>query len=288
MAPAQPSSLRQAPKRVCISDPEVQVVEDPSKKSETAPSQAARLRVEAAVAPYHTAIQTIAITASKAFNRLKSKIRKQEQTLQRFDNENEIPGSAKLNFKLTASPAIMEMDKFKQQATLMDKAVAEFQIAAKKAIKSVAELRLAQDRKDVLATLFETLHRLGELLLLENRPDSKEHPVAKFTWFVAGKLDEQIFKNSDTTRDEVRNTIRQNISDDNTEAGSDVVVFERGENDRFADLLTRISPILHSVFVDSWNAQMETYRKADIDRTLSKKAKEQLTGKEAENVLFLT
>jgi hypothetical protein len=284
MAPAQPSILRgQAPKRVRISEPEVEVVEDPSKKLETAPSQAARSRVEAAVAPYPEAIQLIALSASKAYNRLKSKIRTQEKTIKRFDDDQEIPGSAKLNFKLTASPDIMEMDEFKQQAALMETAVADFQQTAKKAIKSVAELRLANDRKAVLETLFETLHRLSELLLLENNPDSKDHPVAKFAWFVAGKMDVQIFEGCDTMRDHVRNEIKRNIDDDNNmETGTDVLTFERGENDRFADLQTRISPILHSIFVDSWNAQIDTYRKADIDRTLSKKAKELLLGKEAE------
>jgi hypothetical protein len=277
-----PATLPPALKRVRISDPEVEVVEDPSKNPETAPSQAARLRVEAAVALYPDAIKTIALSANKAFNRLKSKIRSQEKTLERFDDAKEIPGSAKLNFKLTASPAIMEMDEFKQQAALMEKAVTDFQQSAKKAIKSVAELRLANERKEVLVTLFETLHRLSELILLENDPDSKEHPVAKFSWFVAGKMDAQIFKSCDTLRDHVRNEIKRNIDDDNTAAGSDIITFQAGENQRFADLTTRISPLLHAIFVDSWNAQIETYRKAEIDRTLSKKAKEQLLGKEAE------
>jgi hypothetical protein len=273
-----------ARKRVRISIPEVEVVEDPSKKSETAPSQAARLRVEAAVALYPQAIQTIALSASKVYNRQKSKIRSQDATIKRFDDENEIPGSAKLNFQLTAPPAIMEMDEFKTQATLMETAVAAFQKAAKSAIKSVAEIRLEYEKTTATATLLETLQRLCELILLENRHDSKEQPVAKFAWFVAGKLPLQVFKECYCSQDHIRNELKRNIDDDNQEEGNGVLQITSGDNDRFADLTTRVGPILTSIFVDSWNAQIDSYRQAEITRTLAKKAKELLLVKAAENV----
>ena len=151
--PAQPALKRTR----FSSDVDVQVIESNSSIKETAPSQAARATVAAAVASYPEPIRNIAASASKAFNGHKSKIRNQEKTIQRFGNEDEIPGSAKLNFKLTAPPAIMESDDFKEQAVIMEAAVAEFQKIAKRAIKTVAELRLIANKHQVTQTLHETM-----------------------------------------------------------------------------------------------------------------------------------
>ena len=169
MTPAQP-----ALKRTRFSeDVEVQVIENISSIKETAPSKAAQATVASAVASYPETIRTIATSASKAYNGLKSKIQNQEKTLLRFSNDDEIPGSAKLKFKLTAPPDIMESDDFKSQALLMEKAVSEFQKTAKQAIKTVTELSLNNNKHQVTMMLHKTMQQFCELILLENKPASK-------------------------------------------------------------------------------------------------------------------
>ena len=83
----------QATKRTRFEDDANNAVKRP------APTKAAASMVEAAVATYPHAIQIIAKAASKDYNSLKAAIRNTQHIIERFDDDEEIPGSAKLNFK---------------------------------------------------------------------------------------------------------------------------------------------------------------------------------------------
>jgi hypothetical protein len=276
--PAQPPN-----KRVRISDQvEVRVINDSNRTTETAPSQAARVTVETAVASYPEPIQLIALAASKTFNGQKNKIRTQVQKIDRFDDESEIPRSARINFKLTAPPDVMETDEFKRQATIMEEAVEAFHKLARESIVAVADLRLNSDKLKVTDTLKTTVVRLCELILLENNPTSTDPPVNKFAWFVTGKMDGKIFENTYTTRDHCKNEIKRHIDDDTNTTGDSVLVFEPGMNVRFTELEKRVAPIVKAIFVESWNAQEENLRSRQINTALSKKAKEMNMEKAAE------
>jgi hypothetical protein len=162
--PAQP-----AVKRTRFSN-EVAIIAAPTS---IAPSKAAKTMVEAAVASYPEAIQTIALDASKTFNGMKATIRTQGHTIQRFDDEDEVPGSAKLKFKLHAAPEIMEMEEFKIQESAMVEAVKTFQVSAKKAIVKIANLRLDYEKSQVKSEFMNSLLRLCEMLLIENKPEKQ-------------------------------------------------------------------------------------------------------------------
>ena len=112
------------------------------------------------MASHPEAIRTIALASSKAYNSQKTKIRNQEHTLKRFDDDDETPGSANLKFTLTAPPEIMENDKFKNLAAEMDEAVKTFKSTAKQAIVAVANLRLENDIKQVKLPLIEAIRNL--------------------------------------------------------------------------------------------------------------------------------
>jgi hypothetical protein len=278
MTPAQPSN-----KRVRISDQvEVRVINDTISTTETAPSQAARATVETAVASYPEAIRIIALGSSKTFNGLKNKIRTQVQKIDRFDDEHEIPKSAKINFKLTAPPDVMETDEFKSQATLMEAAVETFHKAALQSIVKIADLRLNSDKLKVTSNLTATIRQVCELILLEQNPTSTDPPVSKFAWFVTGKLDGKIFENTFTTRTHIRNELKRNIDDDTGSTGDSAIVFEAGLNAQFDELEKRVTPIVKAIFVDSWNAQELNLRNKQINIALAKKAKEMQMEKAAE------
>ena len=66
--------------------------------AKTAPTQAAALMVEATMATYPHAVQIIAKAASKEYNAIKATIWNTQNIIDRFDNDKEIPGLAKLNF----------------------------------------------------------------------------------------------------------------------------------------------------------------------------------------------
>jgi hypothetical protein len=272
-----------AHKRVRISDNvESRVINDNNRTTETAPSQAARAIVENAVASYPEAIQIIALGSSKTFNGQKNKIRTQVQKIDRFDDETEIPKSARVNFKLTAPPDVMETDEFKRQAQLMEAAVETFHKQARASIVKVADLRLNSDKLQVTDTLMTTIKRICELVLLENNPTSTDPPVSKFAWFVAGTMEGKIFENTFTTRNHIRNELKRNIDDDNNTTGDSVIIFEAGLNARFTELETRVRPLIKAIFVDSWNAQETNLLEKQKNIALSKKAKEMQMEKAAE------
>ena len=118
----------QATKRTRFEDDAIK----PSKR--TAPTQAAASMVEAAVGTCPHAIQIILKAASKNYNSLKATIRNTQHIIERFDDDTEIPGSAKLNFKLTAPPEVIKLDEDLLLAAAMDQATKDFQSKAKASI----------------------------------------------------------------------------------------------------------------------------------------------------------
>ena len=277
--PAQPTA-----KRVRISE-DVEILDGPpSKITEPAPSKAARLTVELAVASHPEAIQTIALASSKAYNGQKAKIRNQEKTIKRFDDEDKTPGSANIKFTLTAPPEIMENDEFKTLAVQMEKDVKTFQSAAKQAIVAVATLRLEYDRQQVKLTLLEAIRNLCELTLLENNPALKEPPVTKFAWFIVDLMEAKIFEMCLTKRIDVTHKFKRNNDDNMQEDGTqnNNVHISEAETTRFKELAPRVKTVLTAIFVESWNAQIARYRDGEVSRTLAKKAKELLMEKKAE------
>jgi hypothetical protein len=277
--PAQPNA-----KRVRISE-DVEILDgNPSNKTETAPSKAARRTVEQAVASHPEAIRTIALASSKAYNGQKAKIRNQEKTIKRFDDDDEVPGSANIKFTLTAPPEIMENDDFKSLALQMDESVKTFKSAAKTAIVAVANLRLEYDKTQVMLTLLAGIKNLCELALLEKNPDLKEPPVTKLAWFMADIMDAKIFEMCLTKRIDVKQEFKRN-HDDNTQTDGtqdNTLRLSDREKERFTELAMRVNPILKAIFVDSWNAQIARFREVEVSKTLAKKAKEQLMEKKAE------
>ena len=192
---------QQAAKRTRISN-EIEVIEPPA--TDLAPSKAARFKTKAAVASYPVAIQSIAIDGSKTYNSLKSSIRSQEKTISRFGNADEIPGSAKLKFKLHASPEIMETEEFKTQKATMDTAVKTFQSTAKEAIIAIANQRLIREKSEVKITFLTTLTRLCEMLLVEHAPTAEKQPIVKFSYYFSDKeMDVQVFAYCLTIKDAV-------------------------------------------------------------------------------------
>jgi hypothetical protein len=238
--------------------------------------------VEAAVASYPEAIQTIALDASKTFNGMKATIRNQGHTIQRFDDEDEVPGSAKLKFKLHAAPEIMEMEEFKIQESAMVEAVKTFQVSAKKAIVKIANLRLDYEKSQVKSDFMNSLLRLCEMLLIENKPENTTHPVTRFAWYAADKGETLLFTNCNTTRLATCNKLKRNLDDDEGTDNNTPVVWQLGETSLFAQLLLRLNPLLKSIYIDSWNAQLEIYKEAEIKKRLALKAKELMTEKKAE------
>jgi hypothetical protein len=249
-----------------------------------APSKAAKTTVEAAVASYPEAIQTIALDASKTYNGLKATIRMQEHTILRFDDEDEVPGSAKLKFKLHAAPEIMEMDEFKIQESAMAEAVKTFQVAAKKAIVTIATLRLDYEKSQVKSAFMNSLLRLCEMLLIENAPDRTTQPVTRFAWYAADKGEALLFRQCNTTRLATCNELKRNLDDDEGTDNNSPVIWKLGELPLFAQLLLRLNPLLNSIYIDSWNAQLEIYKEAEIKKRLALKAKELLTERKAEEI----
>jgi hypothetical protein len=61
-------------------------------------------------------------------------------------------------------------------------------------------------------------------------------------------------------------------------------MWERGEQELCKELSTRLAPLVKTIFVDSWNAQVERYRDQDIKKAITKKAKEILMADKADKI----
>jgi hypothetical protein len=274
---------QQAAKRTRFSDNETEVIEPPA--VDQAPSKAARFTTEAAVASYPAAIQSLAIDASKTYNSLKASIRSQEKTISRFGKADEIPGSAKLKFVLHASSDIMETEEFKNQKTIMETAVKTFQSTAKESIVAIANLRLVLEKGEVKLTFIETLKRLCEIILVEHTPDAEMQPVVKFCWYYSAKeIEAQVLTYCLTTRDAITQEFKRQLDDATDGEAQNAIMWERGEQELCKELSTRLAPLVKTIFIDSWNAQVERYRDQDIKKAITKKAKEILMADKADKI----
>ena len=240
MAPAQPSS-----KRVRLSDDvDVQVIETPTtSNSDSTPSQVAKARIEAAVALYPDAIKSLAIKLSKEYNSLKNKIRSQEKKIIRFDDDETLPGSAKIKFQLTAPADIMDSDEFKEQDKKIAEAIKIFEKTAKEAIQAVSKQRLTKDKDTCTTMSFAAVQQLCEIILLADNIAESEPPVMKFSWYITGKIESKLFEYTYSTRTIMQNKFKRNLDDDQGNEATDSVIYEEGEKLCFEPLHTRVCHI---------------------------------------------
>jgi hypothetical protein len=97
-------------------------------------------------------------------------------------------------------------------------------------------------------------------------------------------MDAKIFEMCLTKRIDVKQEFKRN-HDDNTQSDGtqdNTLRLSDRESERYTELAKRVVPVLKAIFVDSWNAQLTCFREAEISRALSKKAKELMMEKKAE------
>ena len=240
-----------------------------------APSKATRFKVELVVASYPDAIQSIVFNSLKTYLNLQQSVASQQNTIDRFADDANIPGGAKIEFKLHSTAEVMDTDEFKTQNSAMVEAVKTFQDAARKSITEVAKLRMKQEKSALWSNLILTMQRLCEMLLIENDPTKTEYPrLNHFAWYACKEIDTTIFGKIYSTKDAVQNEFRRLIDDsiDGSDANN-AIMWEPGEQDLYSQLSIRIKPILKALFVDSWNAFCQRRKTIEVEKSLNKKAK---------------
>ena len=122
------------------------------------------------------------------------------------------------------------------------------------------------------------------MLLIENKPDRTKQPVTRFTWYAADKGKTLLYQHCNTTKLATCNELKRNLDDDECTDNNSSIVWKLGETTLFAQLLLRLNPLLNSIYIESWNAQLEIYKEAEIKKRLALKAKELLTERKAEEI----
>jgi len=252
-------------------DDEVEVLDinEPTNRK-LPPSLAARSVVAAAVASHPAPIKELALATTQTFNALKSHQRQQEQTRARLSQATFTPQSARLSFALTGSDSVMETQTFKTLAETVQKATDTWTTTVKNAICQVADLEAVKTKNEIVDNFLTTLKRVAHLFLLHDDPttttDSKllvaflletnGHTICKHTGIGKNEALSKLFAPTEYDDDLLTDTLQE----------------------KFGPFMEDLLAISTSIFVDSWTAQLTTYKRQAGERAASKQVREYLDG----------
>jgi hypothetical protein len=169
------------------------------------PSEAALAEVKAAVALRPDATQEVVLDVLKNHLKLKTKLLELLNSKQRMDDDAFIPRSARVDFKLTSSPDIMETEEFKLLDSTMKAASVAYSKQCKETIMEVQAMVLQGTRADLKKHFFLGLKRIAIMLMSEHATytDDKPCPYAKFIFWMTKETDritQDVFVANETSR----------------------------------------------------------------------------------------
>jgi hypothetical protein len=254
-------------------------------KVPVAPSVAARNHVTAAVAPHHDAIKRIVLELSKTFITLRTSYDQKVNMIEKLKKDDFIPRSAKVSFKLTAPASILEDDKFKTLATAMEEKTREYELTCKKAIRSVADMVLKENKQQIYDHLKKAFNQLGSLCLLQSDPFNKP-PTKKLAWVLASELDEGYnllavtLVKKKTLQDEFLQELREesdamDLASTNDDEDAELnPTLSDAEKYLFLKTKPLLKSLLMQTFVDPWNVYTTSTLDNETRKVLEKTAKE--------------
>jgi len=266
--PETPARKRQ---RVHFDDPEVEVI-DPNEPPDRLPppTLAGKSAVAKAVASRPESIQELAIATATKFTALKAKQRQQEQTKTRLSAATFTPRSARLNFQLTASDSVSESQEFKTLAAEVETATAAWSAAVKKAICQTAELECKNTQKEIVELFLTSFKQVAHLVLIQEDPDT-DADATLFAALLADHHGNNLCKYIGISKDTALHKIlHPTILDDDT--------FTVEFAQTVSPFAQELNSLMSIIFVDSWTAHLDAYKKQAAARAVAKQVREYLDG----------
>jgi hypothetical protein len=233
----------------------------------------ARDYVSAAVASCQEAIQGVILAITRDYLALKSIQRQKAATLDKLENDAEyIPKSAKVAFKLTAPPALMETQEFKELSTAMEEKTKAYTLDCKKAIAAVAKLGYEESKENVRELFKKGLQQICTFAYIEQNPSVRNIPTSKFAWYIADQLEVAVFTETFSSKGKLLGDLKRDFDDAEDQAADAVVVFNSAEKLCFNLLKCEVNKQLS---IEQFCAAM---RAQEVSKGLEKSAKEFLLG----------
>lgn len=270
--PTPPHDRNASPKRVRFNDQETTESQTPLKPILKGPSAIAREFVTEAVASLPSSIKSLVIEKSLFYNKLQSTKRQRVKTTNRLREDNFIPRSARINFSITASSRVTEIESFKTLKDETDKYVEEVQNKLKALTIKVSEMEEEDITKQIQDCFFESLEMFASLGYYACYPNETDNlDTASITRFLLEKYTAPILNHVSLTPD----TVLAKYST----YKKDGVTYEKGSTPettatKFATVVEDTDKVMKIVFQDSWEKQLQFYDAKEKDDLLAKKIAE--------------
>ncbi len=195
---------------------------------------------------------TIKSTATKIcdkFHSLGTLARNKGQTLQKYDNADYIPRSAKSNFTLKSNKRVMETTNFKAQATIVEQLVAAFQLQLKAATKVVTQEELNVLKMDIQAHFFNGLYDLSMLVLINENTTRKDQPARALSLRIIETHGKSLLKHTGLTASDIYQRYKEHFNEPEAHTPGSV---PEELSLAVAPLIDSTHGILDVIFVQSW------------------------------------
>ncbi len=159
---------------------------------------------------------TIKSTATKfcdKFHSLGTLARNKHSTLQKYDNADYIPRSAKSNFTLKSNKRVMETATFKTQATTIEQLVAAFQQQLKAATKVVTQEELNVLKQDIQAHFFNGLYDISMLVLINENQTRPDQPARALSLRIIETHGSTLLKHTGLTTSDIYQRYKEHFNE---------------------------------------------------------------------------
>jgi len=242
---------------------------EPTNRKPT-PSTAARTVVVKAVESHPEPIRDLLKSMSQSFNALRSKLRQQDQTLVKLTEDSFVPRSARITFKMVASESVQEKQEYKTLAATMEAASDAWKTTAKETIHAIAKLEIENTKAEIALNFISTAKQVAKLLLLNADPNTtlSEVTLAALALETHGAT---LTKHSALSLAEAQQILHHPGT--YTSAG----VLENTKT-LLNPFIPDFATLMTAAYVDSWDAQLDCYKKQASDRAMTKQVREFLDG----------
>ena len=229
------------------------------------PSAIAREIVSVSIESLPDNIKSFILPLYTKHHRLKTQETHQAATTARFAVEDFIPLSARIKFTLTGSERAMESDLFRAQQEAVQEKIKSFQLELKTAMQStiLIETNMIQDK--ITANFLVVLNNLSSLFFIERHPTTVADAVPShaISRYVLSQQNAALYEHLPLSANNVRAKYRDYAQDDVTT----IIAPPANYLVTFQAINQRLTPILKSIFLDSWNTMLK--EQAERERTLA-------------------
>ena len=229
------------------------------------PSAIAREIVSASIESLPENIKSFILPLYTKHHRLKTQEAHQAATTARFAVEDFIPSSARIKFTLKGSERAMESELFRAQQEAVQEKVKSFQLELKTAMQATIQIETNMIQDKITANFLVVLNNLSSLFFIERHPTTVADAVPShaISRYVLSQQNAALYEHLPLSADTVQAKYTDYAQDDVTT----IIAPPANYLGTFQAINQRLTPILKSLFLDSWITLLK--EQAERARTLA-------------------